>query len=269
MVAFRLLFCSAAALLLPESEAALSGGKTETTLTDANQCLATMNEARYAADLPKLQKQTLFPQKEDDNGLLPFACSLLLKKNPPGDEVSKSLGGTPAIFEMSEDSDPDCNAAVKEWQSGFELFAANPPVNKDEEYLGLPPKQFSFVSLYNPSPGAVGECQVVLCEEKDAQEQSSQQLPQKDEAEEKEAEKRQQEGAAGAAGAPGGAEAENAGGKKAKALVCLTSPEAFNNKPLFTQQQWDKIAKALSSSTSVAAPSFLVLAAVLSGALLL
>ncbi|KAL8450474.1 hypothetical protein Emed_002562 [Eimeria media] len=57
--------------------------------------------------------------------------------------------------------------------------------------------------------------------------------------------------------------------KTASALVCLTSPDALENNPLFTEQQWDKITKALSNSASVAVPSVLASAAVVSSVLLL
>ncbi|KAL8450468.1 hypothetical protein Emed_002556 [Eimeria media] len=70
------------------------------------------------------------------------------------------------------------------------------------------------------------------------------------------------------AASPEGGSGGNDGtvGKKASALVCLTSPDARTKNPLYTEQQWDKIAKALSNPASSAVPSFLILAAALAAA---
>ncbi|KAL8450470.1 hypothetical protein Emed_002558 [Eimeria media] len=261
MAALRLLFCSAAALLLVEFPAITAEKTIEFEQKDANGCLAVMNEARQKADLPGLTKKVLFSQTADTESFLNFVCGVVLKEK----ELTKIALGTPAIFEMSEEAESYCSAAVKEWQGGYNFFAAKPPVTADCEYPSLGSQHYGFLSLYNPSPGAEGECQIVDCEEKDMkeQEQSQQQLPQNEE-EEKEKGSDEQNGAPGVPGAAGRAEGDNAESRKAKALVCLTSPDAFNNRPLFTQEQWDKIAKALSSSTSVAAPSTLAFAAMLS-----
>ncbi|KAL8451287.1 hypothetical protein Emed_002088 [Eimeria media] len=54
--------------------------------------------------------------------------------------------------------------------------------------------------------------------------------------------------------------------KKKYGLVCLTSPNVLGNQsPMFTADQWEKIAKIFSSSASAAVPSFLAIAAVLAG----
>ncbi|KAL8436738.1 hypothetical protein Efla_002170 [Eimeria flavescens] len=49
-----------------------------------------------------------------------------------------------------------------------------------------------------------------------------------------------------------------------KALLCLTTPDAFKTKPLFTQQQWEKISTAIKNSApQLLVPSLLPLAAAL------
>lgn len=52
------------------------------------------------------------------------------------------------------------------------------------------------------------------------------------------------------------------GNKEASALICLTTPDVLSgDSDSFTQQQWDKIAAALTSSGSIAMPSMLIIGA--------
>ncbi|KAL8450469.1 hypothetical protein Emed_002557 [Eimeria media] len=236
MAAFRLFCCSAAALVVFGFPANAASPNINFTQEDANGCLTVMNEARQKADLPGLTQKPLFSQDNQINPFLDFVCAVVLKVVPTDkQQPAKPVQGTLGIFEMSEDSSSYCNDAVKEWQGGYNLFASKPPVTADYEYPSLGSQHYGFVTLYNPSPGAVGECQIVDCQGTDVkeQEQSQEQLPQEN-GEDRGEENQEQNGAAGAPGAPRGAGGDNAESRKAKALVCLTSPDAFNNKPLFT-----------------------------------
>ncbi|KAL8448002.1 hypothetical protein Emag_004116 [Eimeria magna] len=168
----------------------------------------------------------------------------------------KAFPGTPAVFKIDEETSPDCNAAVKDWQGGISSFEENPPVRKETNgYSDLDDKARSFVALYNPSDKIQGHCQVIVCEEKTTTpaEPGQQQIPQvREEArgdevtedeEEEEEEANGTEGGAGpdhtqgpSPGQPGAGAEENDGaqGKKSSALVCLTYPNALDKNPLFT-----------------------------------
>ncbi|KAL8438037.1 hypothetical protein ACSSS7_000496 [Eimeria intestinalis] len=51
--------------------------------------------------------------------------------------------------------------------------------------------------------------------------------------------------------------------KQGSALLCLTSPKVFEKKPMFTQDQWDKIAKGTPNLASLVVPTVLPFAIVL------
>ncbi|KAL8450471.1 hypothetical protein Emed_002559 [Eimeria media] len=203
-----------------------------------------MDEARQAADLPKLTKQSLFPavqEQDDQNTYLKSICDTLLGEQATDAKAGETSKGTLATYRLADNTNPDCTAAVKDWQGGFSIFEENPPVEADTgNYSNLDEKARSFVALYNPSdPSIKGDCQKIVCQQTTTNKQKET------------------------------VQNNNATDKTASALVCLTSPDAFTKNPLYSQQQWEKIAKALTNSTSIAMPTSLALAAVLTGVMLL
>ncbi|KAL8434437.1 hypothetical protein ACSSS7_003168 [Eimeria intestinalis] len=132
------------------------------------------------------------------------------------------------LFSTNPDKDPSlqsvCRALLEE--SGA--------------YSNLGVEELSFVALYNPSDKAQGDCRVVLREQQPA----SQQAPSGSHKENTQVEW----------GIPGGEDEDEddekhggepgsrpdvppshiTGGKTVSALVCLTSPDALANEPLFT-----------------------------------
>ncbi|KAL8431331.1 hypothetical protein ACSSS7_005346 [Eimeria intestinalis] len=185
-------------------------------------------------------------------------------KGSPFTPSKKDLpDGTSALFVLGEGAEqtaPRCSAAVKHWQKGYSIFKQNPPVDRKVEFEGMSPEGVSFVTLYNPTDGAEGECVVAACTERpktgngqdvgdDADNEDDDDDNEDDEAGEKKKLKAQSRS------------------KMVSALLCATTPVAFDNNPLFTRDQWDKIAKANSASTAMA--SLLTSAALLAAVLLL
>ncbi|KAL8448007.1 hypothetical protein Emag_004121 [Eimeria magna] len=272
MTLFRLGLCTAASLSLVGSTGAGTEALPETTisLNDANDCLSGMDEAREAADLPTLTQDSLFPtvKAEEQDPFLQSICETLLKEHTAETKATEGSKGTLAIFPLAEKAELDCSAAVENWQGGFTSFGENPPVKEDSlKYSDLDDQARSFVALYNPSDRIKGDCQVVVCKKQTAIGQRETGGPKVEEVTETGGGPPQltvpsQPGAA----EDGSGEAKD---KTASALVCLTSPDAFAKNPLFSQQQWKKIAKALSNSTSFAVPTSLAFAAMLAVVLLL
>ncbi|KAL8448010.1 hypothetical protein Emag_004124 [Eimeria magna] len=231
MLVTPLLFYLPASLSLLGIHAAASQATGEYSLSSAAQCLSNMNEARQAAGLPNLTEKSLFPTSPERIALLTGVCHYMLQEYFDG-EPGTEIEGTPALFQFDGQASPDCGAAVKNWQDALRFFEARPPVNNDVSYSVMHPQALSFVALYNPSQGVQGDCQVLVCTTKTAQLQmpSRQTLPAEDLEEQPQNAEPEKEGERESP--PSGA-GDNAG-KTASALLCLTSPDAFGNNPLFT-----------------------------------
>ncbi|KAL8450473.1 hypothetical protein Emed_002561 [Eimeria media] len=290
MTKVKSFFFSAASLYIVGTIAAQTQTTLNISLNDANKCMSSINEARQTAEFPDLSNGTLFPSNHKDDPFLQSVCSTLLKDESTKIQNTEDPTTSPAIFRLNGESSLDCSAAVKDWQSAFSTFAENPPVKENNNSTNFTNKELSFVTIYNPIEGAQGDCREIICEQQSTapanpepaktREQPRDEVqddsghPKEEEEEEDEEEEEEDKGEENGNGPiQGGAGPQEPSGgaivKKASALICLTSPDASLKSPLFTQQQWEKITKALSSSTSVAAPSFLASAAVLSAALLL
>ncbi|KAL8450475.1 hypothetical protein Emed_002563 [Eimeria media] len=232
MLVSILLFCFSALLSLLGIRAAAPQATVEYSLIDASQCLTNVNEARQAAGLPKAEKKSLLPSPPTPSALLKAACYYMLKEYPDG-EIEGEVKVTPALFPLEGQANPDCSAAVKNWQGGYQFFETHPPVNENVFYSGFDPQALAFVALYNPSNGIQGDCQVVVCSKKPAQQQnpSKQALPQEEQDEQSQSPEPEKEG--NGESPPSGGK-DNATSKTASALLCVTSPDAFANKPLFT-----------------------------------
>ncbi|KAL8448006.1 hypothetical protein Emag_004120 [Eimeria magna] len=215
---------------------------------DANHCLSSMDEAREAADFPKLTKAALFPMvkaKEQDE-FLQSICETLLEEDTAQARNTETSKGTLAIHRRNGDADLDCSAAVKDWQGGFNSFGGNPPVKEEsDEYSDLDDKARSFVALYNPSEKIKGECQVIVCEKKAVETQNQRQGAESAGPEDKDKKEdlvQDEVGAAPGAGLqpeqqgpePEEEAADKTEGKTASALVCLTFPDALDKTPLFS-----------------------------------
>ncbi|KAL8451283.1 hypothetical protein Emed_002084 [Eimeria media] len=239
MTSSRLLLVAAASAILLDSLAAASQSTDpELTLTSGNECLTDMNAARDAAGLKALTQKTMediFPEQYGENNIWKVVCDNVLKETAFAPADFKTAKGTYAFYNFSSETGDKCKAAVKNWQSAFKQFEESPPVSEDVDYVGMGGEALSFLALYNPQNDAQAECKVAVC---------------------KEAQKTRESGAEGST-------------KQGSALLCVTSPNAFSKRPVFTQDQWDKIAKAFSSSASAAAPSTLALAAVLTNVALM
>ncbi|KAL8440802.1 hypothetical protein Emag_007717 [Eimeria magna] len=228
-------------------------------LADANTCLTDLNAARHDAGLAALTTKT---EKENDpNKDLPATyiwkavCDTLLDNAPFTPSQEDLPGATPALFALGEGDAtvaPQCSDAVKHWRKGYSIFKADPPVDRKVDYAGVSPDGVSFVTLYNPSDGAQGRCVVAACTEKSKTE-SEEERGEEEEGEEDEDEEEKDQKL--------NAQSDS---KMVSALMCATTPVAFENSPLFTRDQWDKIAKA--NSASMATASLLTSAALLAGA---
>lgn len=200
--------------------------------------------------------------------------------------------GTYAYFPLTSNT-ADCNAAVEKWQSAFTNFTELPPKKTEDEPLYKKQDNVSFVAMYNPGTPAVADCRVVTC---------STPVTQTNARETKNGETSTSTTAGpttttattdsstltsttnpttsdvttqsttstspptGSATTP-----STAAPNEASALICLTTPDAFadGNAP-FTQDQWDKISNALTSSASAAVPTtLLAVAAAAAGVALL
>ncbi|KAL8274128.1 hypothetical protein Esti_001970 [Eimeria stiedai] len=232
MALLRLLLVAAPSLVLDSPFAA---GLTvyRVKLADANTCLSDVNAARQDAGLKALTAVTnKFPGEELAGTILKEACEAVLFGQP---FIYEKVGTTPeetyAFYKLNGENEPQCSAAVKQWQSGFSYFSESPPVTTQAEYSDIGGDALSFATIYNPDETAVGQCKVAVCIEGDT----------------------------------GTGDDIQKVTKEGSALLCLTSPNVFEKKPMFTQGQWDKIAMVVSSSASVAVPSVLAFAAVSAG----
>ncbi|KAL8274124.1 hypothetical protein Esti_001966 [Eimeria stiedai] len=251
MTVLRLVVYTALSLFLAGWGQTASSDTVTATLKDASECLVDMNAAREASGLKALAKSrnARLPTTDAEHVLWKLVCDALLEKERDSYNLDGLPKGDYAMFELGEGTSPQCSAAVKDWQSAFTMFQRkNPPIREDVIAKGR--AGLAFVALYNPYEGAEGECQVVACTDT--------------------ATGRQVQAQAG--GPPEGRERREGGGshKTVSALLCLTFPHSFAKTTVFTQEQWDKIVKSLSSSASqsTAVPSFLTFAAVLAGVIL-
>ncbi|KAL8440801.1 hypothetical protein Emag_007716 [Eimeria magna] len=172
---------------------------------------------------------TLYNPNDDATG----HCSVATCEIPAAirDEPQKKASGivcstTPSAFKNQK----LFNAAVEEWQQGFEAFKDDPPVDKGVKYSEANSKQVSFLTLYNPDSKAEGQCSVATCTVSEDT----------------------------------GGEGQE---KTVSGLVCSTTPNVFGKESLFTQNQWDSIKGVLSNSASATVPSILALATLLIAAL--
>ncbi|KAL8436766.1 hypothetical protein ACSSS7_001468 [Eimeria intestinalis] len=213
MALSRLLLLTVASVLLLDSTA-IAQEDVEATVEAENTCLEKMNEARNAAGFPALTKAADTPTakgKTLEDTLKKGFCKILLDKNNSKPlELGTEATRTCAFFALGEVKegeakaaegktiDPQCSAAVKKWQEGFNGFKESPPVDKGLDYSKSTPEQVSFVTLYNPRSEASGQCAVATCE----------------------------------------VEAQNtetrSNKQKFAGLVCCTAPSPFDDKPLFT-----------------------------------
>ncbi|KAL8448011.1 hypothetical protein Emag_004125 [Eimeria magna] len=220
--------------------------------TDASECLVEMDAVREAAGLTPLAKSKKAKLPSDpQHELWKLVCDALLEvgsflKLSPGFtwrsgspfqltlwranwclrcfllRGQKEIGtyedrelprGNYALFELDGATSPQCNAAVTDWRSALNMFPReSPPSKEDVIFRGR--EGLAFVALYNPSDGAVGECQVVACTEKLAEMQLQAQ-------------------AAGPT-VPIERRESDLTSKTVSAVFCSTFPDAFDSTPLFT-----------------------------------
>nr|QIS60152.1 surface antigen 11 [Eimeria stiedai] len=232
----KLLLLCAASLAFFDSEGVAKAETNPTlTLNSARNCLANMNAARKKAGLVALTEVTEKIKKEDDfqaNSFEKALCDALLKGEKFMLGEDKLSAGTYAFYELTESADKDENDKIPD-------SVCSAAVKKWQGGFSLfgqnsPVKEnftttdaFSFLTLYNPSSVPEGECKVAICDGT----QVTQKLTT----------------------------------RKSSALVCLTSPSALTKQPIFSEAQWEQIAKVFSSSASGAVPSALAFAAVLAG----
>nr|UUW39112.1 suface antigen 11 [Eimeria magna] len=246
MALARSFLVAAASVVLLDSTARASDPVT-LKLAEVTSCLTNINEARQEAGLTILKGSTdLVPEdstfqsagKAPPEGLWSQVCTNLLGGVESKAPKSSTTLGTYAFFGLGEveeqknltEIEPQCSAAVEKWQKGFSSFEADPPAGKKVEYNDVSPDQVSFVTLYNPVSEAKGQCAVATCKSS---------LPSRNTT------------------------------KLPAALVCFTGSNAFNQDPLYTEDQWNKIRKAFGvNSASVAAPYALALATALAAAFL-
>ncbi|KAL8436765.1 hypothetical protein ACSSS7_001467 [Eimeria intestinalis] len=241
MASTLILFTAASLALLDSATAAASEDRT-LKVGSNSFCLFAMTEAREAVGLGQVASSLeLIPdiyQIEKPTGVWENVCDTLLDGKPF--KPTTDPKGTYALFglgEAGQDSQEmeltasQCSAAVQSWQKGFSQFNADPPTKNKFDYVSASPEQVSFVTLYNPSPGGTGECAVATCKSTPT---------------------------------------SRAGKTRTvSGLVCMTSPNGFDNTPLFTEAQWKNIRKAFSSSASTAMPSLVALGVVVLAAGLL
>ncbi|KAL8451278.1 hypothetical protein Emed_002079 [Eimeria media] len=171
------LFAAASQILVDLSAASNEEMVKVVRLADAGTCLTDLNAARQDAGLPALttelttedEEKDFFNKEEPADELWKPVCETLLDGSPftPSQEVVDDL--IPALFRLGDGdttTPPQCSAAVKQWQKGYTTFKANPPVDRKVEYSEMTPEGLSFVTLYNPSDGAKGQCVVAACTEK-------------------------------------------------------------------------------------------------------
>ncbi|KAL8454157.1 hypothetical protein Emag_001519 [Eimeria magna] len=223
MALSRLLFCAASLAVLDFIDRVDATNPSVSFGEELEDCLTGLNVAREAAGLGKLTNPTgedALNNLKYDQGLGQVICQAVEGK----DSTNTSKDNTFAVFALAgEESNPDCNAAVQTWQSGFSIFGQTAPQEaKINDYIKNP-KALSFLTLYNPKADK-GQCKVATCT------------------------------------------TNSEGTDKKYGLVCLSSPSNLSGNPFFSEEEWAKIAKVFSSSTSAALPSLLTFAAVLAGA---
>ncbi|CDJ45677.1 SAG family member [Eimeria brunetti] len=232
---------------LGASGAGSGGGVTYSIKLDGSAvCLTEINGAREAAGLPKFEAATSQDHKlpeTNEHETKPWdkVCKALITEDEASTvpkatrtgEVFKS--GTYAFMALTSDQ-ADCTAAVDHWKAAFSNFTSIPPSKTEGEETHYNKQQnISFVALYNPSDGATADCRVVTCSETPSTvERSLRSTPEE---------------------------------KSGYALLCLTTPDAFEEKdtPPFTEDEWSKIKTSLAGSASAVAPSLLALATVAVG----
>ncbi|KAL8274129.1 hypothetical protein Esti_001971 [Eimeria stiedai] len=215
-----LLLFTAASHVLVDFSAASQEKKKVVRLADANSCLTDLNAARHDAGLAALTTETQdekFDKVIIAEGFLKSVCDTLLDGKPFAPSQEDLPGATSALFSLGEGDEktaPQCGAAVKHWQKGYDILKGDPPVDRKVELPEITAEGVSFVTLYNPTVGARGQCVVAACTERP-----------KTGSEEDEDEDQDE-----------GEELRNAqpDSKMVSALLCLTAPVAFNNNPLFT-----------------------------------
>ncbi|CDJ40616.1 SAG family member [Eimeria tenella] len=246
-------FLGVSLLVLSEKSSEAAAGTTvnyTAKIGGSVECLGEVNAAREAAGFANFIKAETEKEKITDPGSteLPEGgwkdlCEHLIPAPPEAYNAQTSAeafqDGTYA-FKSLADADPNCKETVDYWKAAYKNFTGLPPSKSKDEKLYNNQDNVSFVALYNPSSNATADCRVVTCT------QTNTTTPQPD-----------------TVSRDGNTEAT----KKGYALICKTTPAAFENDASapFTQEQWDKIRSSLTGSASVAAPSLVALAIVTFG----
>ncbi|CDJ36140.1 SAG family member [Eimeria mitis] len=207
-------------------------------------CLAEINVARAAAKLAEFVAATAGTEKwpktnaeQSDEQSSPWypVCEALIAKEEPivtAEEAGSDTfpSGTYAFMAL-DTAEADCAAAVSHWKDAASNFTAIPPSKTKGKELYEKQHNVSFIAMYNPSENASVDCRVVTCTQTTTN-------------------------------APAVPSSRNGGDeKKGYALLCMTTPDAFeDSKVPFSEEQWNKIKASLTGSATAVAPSLLVFA---------
>ncbi|CDJ32986.1 SAG family member [Eimeria mitis] len=138
-------------------------------------------------------------------------------------------------YAVQDGTNADCEAAVAYWKEAFANFDGLPPANSTDTTVYKSAQNVSFISLFNPDENPKVDCAYFTCP---------------------------------AAATPTGARGGETD-KELKALLCVTTPKALTDADApFTQEEWDRITKAINSG-SAAVPTFFAVAAAAVAALFL
>ncbi|CDJ40618.1 SAG family member [Eimeria tenella] len=250
MVRLSFVFLSASLLLLCDNNSAVAGQNTVTytaKLGGTVQCLREVNAAR---ELGHFTEATTDEKKISDPGEGELAeskwkdlCEYLIPTPSETYGAQKAVDpfkdGTYAFKSLTAEQ-PNCTETIDYWKAAYKSFTGLPPAKGEAGTLYDNQDNISFVALYNPSSSATADCRVVTCTQKASP-------------------------AALSAGVSSGGNDANT--KLGHAMLCKTTPTAFENDSTapFTQEQWDKIKYSLTGSASIAAPSLVALAIVAFG----
>lgn len=239
------LFLSVATFLLlhPQSiwRAEAQDQKTPTSNTAAPiKCLKEMNDARRLAGLVDFNdgsasEETSVPIK--DQNFVDSACldaATLLSSLPLFPPKGSYAGRKYAVYAFAarKGSELDCAAAVNYWKSVFSNISSGglPPPFSIRERFYQSPDNLSFLALFNPSGNPTIDCASITCPLKDYEAAEAQQAKQETKT--------------------------SPPFINGYGISCFTSPDPYTeDKPPYTQQQWEKITQALKSTGEGSAPN--------------
>ncbi|CDJ40610.1 SAG family member [Eimeria tenella] len=215
------------------------------------ECLSEVNAEREAAGLTNFTtasdgtKLTAPDASElQDNSEWKKVCTHLIPTQETAAMAEPSAAspfqdGTYAFKSLTA-AKPNCKETVDSWKAAFKNFTGLPPSKTEDENLYKNQDNVSFVALFNPSSRATADCRVVTCTQTTTSATDD---------------------------AVGSTYSGSGTTKNGYALICKTMPPAFGtgSSAPFTQEQWERIVLSLTGTASIAAPSFVALAIVLSG----